>query len=51
MGLIPCDEAAHIHTNLLLNLEVWGFAKGSRLLAVVIRVSVVCRQYSFPNAK
>jgi hypothetical protein len=26
MGLIPCDEAAHIHTNSLLNLEVWESA-------------------------
>jgi hypothetical protein len=30
MGLIPCDEAAHIHTNSLLNLEVWGAAKGRK---------------------
>ena len=32
MGLIPCDEAEHIHTNSLLNLEVWGSAIKGRFL-------------------
>jgi hypothetical protein len=39
MGLIPCDEAAHIHTNSLLNLEVWESAVKDRKSSLTSNIS------------
>ncbi len=50
MGLIPCDEAAHIHTNSLLNLEVWGSAKGRSQTLVVNLSASVSRPEVFSQA-